>query len=81
MLIKSYSTTQLIHIIHFNEITQYTNMVIVKASLHKIIISYINEKVTKSYKFNYQLIQQQIYKTKLIILHLGQEEVTLTNPR
>ena len=29
MLLKSYISTQFIHVIHFNEITQYTNMVIV----------------------------------------------------
>ena len=30
MLIRSYITTQLIQIIHFNEITQYTNMITVE---------------------------------------------------
>ena len=30
MLIKSYITTQLIHIIHFNEIAQHTNTITVE---------------------------------------------------
>ena len=33
MLIKSYIATQRIQIIHFNEITQYTNMTTVEVSL------------------------------------------------
>ena len=56
MLIKSYITTQLIQIIHFNEITQYTNMTIVEVLLYRTISSHINEKVTKSYEFNYSTI-------------------------
>ena len=53
MLIKSYITTQLIQIIHFNEITQYTNMIIVERLLYSKTILHINEKVIKSYKFKY----------------------------
>ena len=53
MLIKSYITTQLIQIIHFNEITQYTNMTIVEALLLSKTTLHINEREIKSYKFNY----------------------------
>ena len=35
---KQYFTTQLIQIIHFNEITQYTHMNIVEHLLYKLII-------------------------------------------
>ena len=52
-VIKSYITTQLIHIIHSNEITQYTNMIIVEGLSHSKAISHINEKVAKSYTDNY----------------------------
>ena len=50
MLTKSYITTQLIQIIHFNEITQYTNMIIVGRMLYSKISLHINEKVIKSYR-------------------------------
>ena len=47
---------QLIQIRHFNEITQYTNMITVEVVLLSKTILHINEKVTKSYKFNYQIL-------------------------
>ena len=53
MLINNYITTQLTQNIHPNEITQYTNMIIVEALSHSTTISHINEKVTKSYTFKY----------------------------
>ena len=53
MLIKSDIATQLIQVIHFNEITQYTNMVTVEVLFYNKTISHINEKATKSYTFNY----------------------------
>ena len=36
-----------------NEIAQYTNVTIVEHLLHSRTILHINEKVTKSYTFNY----------------------------
>ena len=56
MLIKSYIATQPIQITHSNDIPQYTRMIIVEVSLYKVILSHNNEKVTKSYKFNYEII-------------------------
>ena len=53
MSIKNYITTQLIHIIHFNEITQYTNMIAVEVLPYRTISSRINEKVLKSHKFKH----------------------------
>ena len=53
MLINNDITTQLIQIIHSNEIAQYTNMITVEVLLYSETISHINEKVTKSYTFNY----------------------------
>ena len=53
MLIKIYVTTQLIQIIHFNEITQYTHMTIVEALLLSKAILHTNEKEIKSYTLDY----------------------------
>ena len=50
MLIESHSTTQLIQIIHPNEITQYTNMITVEVLFNNKTTSHINEKVIKSYR-------------------------------
>ena len=52
MSVTIYIITQAIQIIHLNEITQYTNVAI-EQMFYNSIISHINEKVTKSYKFNY----------------------------
>ena len=56
MLIKRYITIIIIHIIPFDEMTQYTHMAIVEHLLHSKAILHINEKVTKSYTFHYQII-------------------------
>ena len=53
MLIESYITIIVIQIIPFIEITQYTNMTVVEHLFDCKTILHINEKVTKSYNFNY----------------------------
>ena len=49
----NYFTIITLHILRFNEITQYTNMTIVEHLLYRTSSSRINEKVTKTCNFNY----------------------------
>ena len=53
MLMRSYTAIIIMQITPFNEIAQHTNMTTVEHLLHSKTILHINEKVTKSCKFNY----------------------------
>ena len=70
MLIKSYITTQPIQIMHFNEITQYTNMITVE------VLLFSNKYFTYQRKGNQEL---QIQLLNVIVADLQNQINNISN--